>query len=264
MTPDAEQILAIFDREQRQEVETFGAHREVSGNVIRLISEPDQQGWSAIIYSQLDATTVGAEIEDQIGYFECLGRDFEWKIYTHDQPLDLLERLAARGFEIGDREAVMVLDLLETPDLLRRSIAHDMRRVEDPERVKEVLIVQEQVDGFDLSWLADELSRQLCLDHEGLSVFAAYWDGALASSAWIRFHRPGRFASLWGGATLPQYRRRGLYSGLLAIRAQAAWERGFRFLTVDASDMSRPILEKFGFRRITYTYPCTWRARVSQ
>lgn len=30
-------------------------------------------------------------------------------------------------------------------------------------------------------------------------------------------------------------------------------------LTVDASPMSRPILEKFGFHLIAYSYPCQWR-----
>jgi hypothetical protein len=33
-----------------------------------------------------------------------------------------------------------------------------------------------------------------------------------------------------------------------------------RFLTVDASPMSRPILEKLGFRCLTYTTPFVWKA----
>lgn len=46
---------------------------------------------------------------------------------------------------------------------------------------------------------------------------------------------------------------------MLAIRAQEARRKGFRFLTVDASPMSRPILEKHGFRFIAYAYACKWR-----
>ena len=254
--------LAIFDREQRRQVRFFGARREASGNVVRHLPESVGPGWRAIIYSRLNAETADAEIEDQIGYFECLGHDFEWKVYTHDQPVDMVERLAARGFEIGEREAVMVMDLRESLEILSQSTVHDIRQIEDPDQVTTVLAVQEQVDGLNLAWLAEELSCQLCLDHEGLAVFAAYVDGVLASSAWIRFHQPGQFASLWGGATLPGYRRQGLYSALLAARAQMAWDRGCRFLTVDASAMSRPILEKLGFQRITDSYPCTWRVRV--
>jgi hypothetical protein len=45
---------------------------------------------------------------------------------------------------------------------------------------------------------------------------------------------------------------------LLAVRAQEARARRVRFLSVEASPMSRPILEKFGFQMLAYTYPCKW------
>jgi GNAT superfamily N-acetyltransferase len=68
-----------------------------------------------------------------------------------------------------------------------------------------------------------------------------------------------QFAGLWGGATLPQYRKMGIYTAVVAARAQEAIRRGYRFLTVDAGDMSRPILQKRGFQLLTYTTPYTWK-----
>ncbi|MCA9986957.1 MAG: GNAT family N-acetyltransferase, partial [Anaerolineales bacterium] len=68
-----------------------------------------------------------------------------------------------------------------------------------------------------------------------------------------------QFASLWGGSTIERYRRQGLYTALLAARAQEARGRGVRYLTVDASPMSRPILEKLGFQFIAYSFPCKWQ-----
>jgi len=62
------------------------------------------------------------------------------------------------------------------------------------------------------------------------------------------FHECSNFASLWGGATLPQFRNQGHYSLLLSAHAHEARARGFSLLTVDASPMSRPILEKQGFQ----------------
>jgi hypothetical protein len=50
-----------------------------------------------------------------------LGEVFEWKVYSHDQPSDLLTRLRGRGFKIGEEEALMVLDLHELPTRLRAS-----------------------------------------------------------------------------------------------------------------------------------------------
>ena len=66
------------------------------------------------------------------------------------------------------------------------------------------------------------------------------------------------FASLWGGSTLPELRKRGLYTSLLNARLEEARQRGFRYLTVDAGDMSRPILEKRGFRLLTHATACNW------
>jgi ribosomal protein S18 acetylase RimI-like enzyme len=83
-------------------------------------------------------------------------------------------------------------------------------------------------------------------------------DGTVVSAAWVRFHVGTDFASLWGGSTLPEYQRRGIYKALVARRAAEADERGFRYLQVDASDDSRPILERLGLRTLTSTTPYHW------
>ena len=68
------------------------------------------------------------------------------------------------------------------------------------------------------------------------------------------------FASLWGGGTLPAYRGRGLYRGLVAHRAAEALRGGYRFLTIDARDAtSRPILERLGAVPLVGT--TGWRLR---
>ncbi len=43
-----------------------------------------------------------------------------------------------------------------------------------------------------------------------------------------------------------------MYPALLAVRAREALARGHRNLTIDASPMSRPIVEQHGFQLITY------------
>lgn len=45
------------------------------------------------------------------------------------------------------------------------------------------------------------------------------------------------------------------------MRAQEARARRVRYLTVDASPVSRPILVKFGFELLAYTYPCKWKLK---
>ena len=69
---------------------------------------------------------------------------------------------------------------------------------------------------------------------------------------------PAQFASLWGGGTLPAWRGRGIYRALVAYRAGLAARRGYRYLTVDASADSEPILRRLGFRCLARTTPYHW------
>ena len=118
--------------------------------------------------------------------------------------------------------------------------------------------VHRQVWDEDFSWLNRYLGEALREYPEQMSVYVAYIVAQPASSAWVYFPKHSQFASLWGGSTLSGFRRQGLYTTLLAVRAQEARARGLRYLTVDASPMSRPILEKFGFEMIAYSWPCKW------
>ena len=47
----------------------------------------------------------------------------------------------------------------------------------------------------------------------------------------------------------------------MAARARLAVERGYRYLQVDASDNSRPILERLGFVALTETVPYVFTPR---
>jgi predicted acetyltransferase len=75
----------------------------------------------------------------------------------------------------------------------------------------------------------------------------------------VYYHPHSQFADLWGGSTLPNCRGRGLYTAVLAARVQEAVQRGYRFLTIDASPMSRPIVARHGFRLLTYAHACEWK-----
>ena len=76
-----------------------------------------------------------------------------------------------------------------------------------------------------------------------------------SSAARVEFHAGTDFASLWGGGTLPAWRRRGVFRAVVAHRARLAAARGFRYLQVDALPASRPILERLGFVELATTTP---------
>lgn len=124
--------------------------------------------------------------------------------------------------------------------------------------------MEEEVWKDDRLWLGNGLAYDLEHLPELLNIFAIYEEQRVVSAAWVYYHPPSQFASLWGGSTLEGYRKRGFYTALLAIRAREARQRGFRFLTVDASPMSRPILEKHGFQFLGFSTPCIWHSNHSE
>lgn len=95
---------------------------------------------------------------------------------------------------------------------------------------------------------------------DDIAVVAAEAGGEVVSAVWLAFFPPGAgsFARLLGGSTLPQWRGRGIYRALVAARAQRAAARGVRYLQVDASGGSAPILRRLGFRAVTTTTDYVW------
>lgn len=256
---DKSRIIALYDQDQRIDVEYPGMRREVTPKVVRHV-DISGAGDGSIIYSRLTEAEADDVIREQVAYFEGIGQGFEWKLYDYDQPANLKERLIAHGFVVEEEEAIMVLDLEEAPATLWQPVTHDVRCIQDPEKLSEVQQIEQDVWNEDFSGLIQYLEESLRNYPDQMSVYVAYVDGQPASAAWIYFPAHSQFASLWGGSTISRFRRQGLFTALLSVRAQEAKARGVRYLTVDASPMSRPILEKFGFTFIAYSYPCKWEA----
>jgi GNAT superfamily N-acetyltransferase len=130
----------------------------------------------------------------------------------------------------------------------------DVRERGDFERID---LLEAAVWGRD-SALVDDLERERAADPGALVVFVAEAEHEVVCAAWIRFPAGTEFGTLWGGSTLPAWRRRGIYRSLVAVRARLAAARGVRYLQVDASEESRPILERLGFVAVTTTTPYVW------
>lgn len=253
---DKEKVLALYDLSERIGTDEVGVRREQTPAVVRSIGLHNNLAW--ITYSWLTPETVERVIEDQIAYFEGLGRAFEWKVYDYDRPADLKERLAARGFQIDEPEALLVLDLREARQDLFDPPRHDIRALDTPEALDDMLRVTQQVWDQDFAWLKEEMVAVMREAPGAQRVYCAYVEGRPVSTARIRFREGAPFANLFSGSTVPEYRGQGLYHDLVAVRAQEARRRGARYLAVDASEMSRPILERLGFEALAYSTPCEW------
>lgn len=257
---DTELVRKRYDRHERREAELPGYRREETEETVRLIELAGE--WNFLAWSSLGDSDADAVIERELARFRELGQGFEWKLYDHDRPADLKERLRSHGFSIGGDEAIMALDLEELPGRLKASDSRmpgglEIRRIEDPALLGDAARPQAAVWGEEDSvQVFSTLVRELRDSPTSISVYVAYMAGEPVASAWARFPERSPFASLWGGSVLESHRGRGIYSALLALRAREALRRGYDWLTIDAGPMSRPIVERLGFRLLAISNPC--------
>jgi GNAT superfamily N-acetyltransferase len=204
----------------------------------------------------------GPEVDELIARcvraFAERGEPFEWKLYGHDRPADLPQRLAAAGFVPEERETVVIAPVAAVAAEVRLPEGVLLREVTARADLDRIAAFEESVWADDRGWLAGMLDAERAVDPSALTIVVAESGPTIVCAGWVRFLRGTEFASLWGGSTLPAWRRRGIYRAMVAYRANLAAQRGFRFLQVDASDDSRPILERLGFVAVTTTTPYIW------
>jgi GNAT superfamily N-acetyltransferase len=259
--PDPDDLLTAYDTQLRGRVPDrlpAGETVERDGPLLRFSGGPGG-GW--VLYRDLGGIE-GAALDEliarQIGAFAERGERFEWKYHGHDLPGDLPGRLRAAGFRPEDTETIVIAPVAAIAGEPQLPEGVSLREVTDRADFERIAAMERTVWDDEHSWLPDMLESELAVDPDALTVVVAEAGEAVVCAAWIRFERDTEFATLWGGATLPEWRRRGIYRATVAYRANLAAQRGFRYLETDASDDSNPILQRLGFVPVTTTTPYIW------
>ncbi|MEV0096205.1 GNAT family N-acetyltransferase [Streptomyces sp. NPDC050738] len=253
MNSDA--VRAVFDRQMRRDTpgDGSGVRVERAGGVVRQTG--GEGDWNGVLFSELTEDGADAAIAAQVEHYGALGLEFEWKLYSHDAPHDLGARLAAAGFVAEPAEALMVAEVADQPTEVRLPDGVRLLTVTDAAGVRLMGEAHDEAFGSDSARLQHQVLTQLARDPDGIVAVVAMAGDRAVCSARIDFQPGTDFASLWGGGTAPEWRGKGIYRALVAHRARIAAERGYRYLQVDATDDSRPILERLGFARLSTTTP---------
>jgi hypothetical protein len=248
-------VLAAFDEQIRRHPtpDAPDGHVEDDAGLIRCIGRAD--GWNGVTWSAFEATDADAVIAARVSRFAELARPWEWKHYSHDRPPDLPERLLAPGFMPEPAEALLVAEIADLWLDVPPPAGVELHAGVDQPGVDALVSVHNEVFGEDHAALGRALLD--ALRHRPslvAAVIAAAADIPIAAAR-VEFHGGTDFASLWGGGTLSAWRGRGVFRSLVAHRAALASARGFRYLQVDASPNSRPILKRLGFIELATTTP---------
>jgi hypothetical protein len=208
----------------------------------------------------LDGDKLDALIARQIAYFRERNEPFEWKAYSHDAPADLEDHLRAAGLVPEEPETVVAAKLADIAGGVELPTGVALREVTERADFDRIARMEEEVwqDGHSRNWLARMLDEERTADPALLRIFVAEAGDAIVCAAWVRFEPDTRWASFWGGATREEWRRRGIYRATIRHRANLALAEDYELVQVDASDDSRPILERLGFAALTTTTPWQW------
>ncbi len=199
---------------------------------------------------RLEPQEVMAAVEEIRALLRERGRaGAEWELGESCTPPDLVARLAVLGIRPDEHEPVAIGMVLETDALPPLPPGAFARAVESVEELVLSRQIQNEAFGDDLSEVGD-VAAQADFQREGRdgSTFLGFVDGEPVAAGYAAYTPLGLL--LFGGATLPRARGRGAYRALVAARAAEASNRSTPVVVTHAGKMSRPILERLGFRPV--------------
>jgi GNAT superfamily N-acetyltransferase len=253
--------LQAYDDQLRTDAETPGAVDVTRLGPLRLVTFAGGRGF--ITYRDLDgadAPAIQQLVAGALAHFRAdagISR-VEWKSRGHDLAPGLHAALLAGGFVPDAPESIMIgpLEALTTDAGAPAGVT--VRRVGSEADVRAMSAVVDEAFGDSVDTrMADALLARLARG-DGMELWAAEVDGRFVSGGRLEPVPDTDFVGIWGGATLPAYRGRGIYRALLNARARSALAQGKTLVHSDSTEDSRPILERAGLLRVSTTTPYYW------
>lgn len=263
---DEAALLRAYDEQLRTDAETRGAVSVEVRGPLRLATLAGGRGF--VTYRDLggaDAAGIRRLVEATVAYFSgdpAIER-VEWKTRGHDRAPGLHEALVAAGFVPQEPESIMVGEAAGLVQDVPLPDGVTLRRVTAEADVRAMCAMQDGAFGEPVSErMAEGVLRRLARD-DGMELWVAEAGGAMVSAGRLEPVAGSDFAGIWGGATLPEWRGRGIYRALTAERARSALAAGKTLIHSDSTGFSRPILERSGLVKVGTTTPYEWRRRLS-
>src|SRR5690554_2311610 len=165
-------LIALYNKELRKEIQIQGFIREQTEHVVRYISQFEEKSY--ILFSNVTEENGRDIIKRELAYFHELKKDFEWKVYSFDKPSNLKEMLKQEGFTIDERETLMVLKLEEHHPLLSNAQLHNVKEIVDKEGIQQIIELENAVWNESHDELGERQWRDKQSDPDHLYLYGIY------------------------------------------------------------------------------------------
>ena len=256
-------LLAAYDAQLRGVLPDRlpkGVQVERDGPLLRYLGF----GWGGFVdYRDLGGLE-GSELDEliarQVRVFADRGERFEWKLHAHDLPTDLAERLYAAGFVPEDVETVVIAPVAVVATEPRLPEGVTLREVSERADLDRVDSARNEHVPGQVGAPRSRRPRGGTSRRPGCPR-----DRRRGGRGNRRLRRLGAFCAGNGlrplcGVVRPY--QPGAGAACIARSSRTArtspQSAGSGISSVDASDDSRPILERLGFVAVTTTTPFVW------
>ena len=263
---DPAALLRAYDDQLRDEAETPSAIAVVRMGPLRLATFRGGRGFITYRDLRVDGRPATQQsvvelVDGALAHYTAQPeiRRVEWKTRGHDHAPGLHEALVSRGFVPDEPESVMVGELSMLAQDVELPAGVVVRRITEEAEVRAMCAMQDEVFGESPSEeYADAILHRL-RTRDDMELWVAEVDGEIVSAGRLEPVEGSDFAGIWGGATRPEWRGKGIYRALTAARARSAIAHGKRYINSDSTEFSRPILERSGLVKVSTTTPYEWR-----
>ena len=222
---------------------TRGTERVVTDRYVIWFGRGNAPAWTVAQRFRFDVEELDEVMDEIHGHVRERGRSAcSWEVGSSARPPKLVELLHERGLVDDPDDPLQIGMALTGEPAGPAPEGIEVRRVASDD--DELVAAQFAAVAF-----GDTDVKAKPFDPDSPSVtYLAFIDGEPVGRATGAFSEYG--VTLFGGATLPEWRGRGVYKALVHARLRDAAERGSPVAVTQAGSMSRPILEKLGFREV--------------
>ena len=244
--------------------ELFRAMAHLPGGLVeesqvaaRHLAFPFNPMFKGVWRARLDPTNVDAAIDEAAAWFASHDAPFAfWWVDPRSTPQDLGARLVAKGWQPWELDAPGMaadLDALTYDVLERVPPGYRQRRVSDAaglDDFRDAFVKGFEVPGWaGQAWVDATLA--FGIEDSPWQCYVGYLDDEPVASNML-FSAAG-VASVFGVATAPHARGRGIGAAITLIAYQDARERGYRYGVLFGTESGAPVYRRIGFHDVDAT-----------